>query len=494
MSGLYRVLVVDDEMLIRQGIINYIDWEQEGFEVVGEASNGKEALKLIEALQPHIILTDVVMPDMDGIELVREVKMQYPSIELIVLSSFENFDYVRSTFQNGVADYILKPKLNGEELIKTLRRIAPERPAGINKNQSASSVEEVLTKKMSGGSLTEAEDKLLQDLVFKSFTLIAVIGLEARDVTDQLSEVDLFLLPSDESDTTFLLLNGEEEQWPALKQSITRWALEHRDARLLVSAPFSSVHELQTVYEENLVKMKYYLFYLEDPVLCYDSLPEVERTTKPFDLSRFIDFFKQKRFELAIPSLKEHVDFLTRNYTNDIFEFKSFLENIIFNSVVLLGNMNYDVEELEGKKYDYFTVINEAGTAKTAVASFHDFMDEVEKIIQVEDRPSNMQRLLEYIDVHYAEPLSLTTLADYFHFNPSYLSSYFSNHHNVGFSDYLNHVRIEKAKHMLASSAASVSEISDMVGYSEPSYFCKVFKRLEGSSPGRYRKKSPVVN
>lgn len=514
MSGLYRVLVVDDEMLIRQGIINYIDWEQEGFQIVGEASNGNEALQLMEKLQPHLIITDVVMPGMDGIELVRVVKEQYPAIEIVVLSSFENFDYVRSTFQSGVADYILKPKLNGEELIKTLRKIVPSPLRSYDIKQSPPSMEELLEKSMIGYSLTSGEEAIIEGFPYSHYSLIAVCGLENnkeneltfKEINHQLmelvSQIESLFIPSNISNTKIVLLNFDSDQLPSIKQSISHLAKQYRGSGAstcwLMSVPFSSIHDLRTVYKDNLLKMKDYLFYLiDEPVLIHGSLPEVEKNSKPFDLSRFIDFFKQKKFEVTIQSLKEHVEFLTSNYTKDIFEFKSWLENIIFNIIVLLGNMNYDVDQLESKKYEYFADINEAKHAKEAVAHFYDFLEVVKKIVLVEDSkscPPNMQRLLQYIEDHYAEPLSLTTLAEYFHFNASYLSSYFSTHLKVGFSDYLNQVRIVKAKHILKSSSVSVSQVSEMVGYSEPSYFCKVFKRIEGSSPGSYRKKAPAMN
>ncbi|WP_347551388.1 response regulator transcription factor [Pseudalkalibacillus hwajinpoensis] len=513
MSGLYRVLVVDDEMLIRQGIINYIDWEQEGFQIVGEASNGNEALSLIESLQPHIILTDVVMPGMDGIELVRVVKEKYPAIEIMVLSSFENFDYVRSTFQSGVADYILKPKLNAEGLIKTLRRIVPNRPVFYEKEERPTSLEELVKKRVLGDSLTSEEKALLEGFTHSEFCLIAVCGLENEEnvltfkelnnqVMKQVDQIETLFIPLDESDTMVVLLNFTLVQLPTIKQSMTNLAKKYKglgaSKSWLMSVPFSSIHELNTVYEDSLLKMKDYLFYLPDePVLIHGSLPKVEKNSTPFDLSQFIDLFKQKNFAVAIHSLEANVDVLTSHYTIDIFEFKSWLENIMFNMIVLLGNMKYGVDELEAKKYEYFADINEAQYAKEAIARFHDFLEVVKRIVLIEDStgcPPNMQRLLQYIEDHYAEPLSLSTLADYFHFNPSYLSSYFSTHHKLGFSDYVNQVRIAKAKHILASSSASVSQVSERVGYSEPSYFCKVFKRIEGLSPGRYRKNAPAMN
>lgn len=126
---LYRILVVDDEILVRQGIKHILNWEQDGFQIVGEASNGREALELIETLRPHIVLTDIVMPVMDGEELTRLIKHNWPEIEVIVLSSFSEFDYVRSTFQSGVSDYILKPHLETGMLLEVLRKTAEKVPA-----------------------------------------------------------------------------------------------------------------------------------------------------------------------------------------------------------------------------------------------------------------------------------------------------------------------------------------------------------------------------
>lgn len=96
-QGRCKVLIVDDEVLIRQGIKHYVNWEEEGFTMIGEASNGEEALAIIEKENPHIVITDIVMPIMDGIELTKKVKEEYPEIEVIILSSFSDFDYVRST-------------------------------------------------------------------------------------------------------------------------------------------------------------------------------------------------------------------------------------------------------------------------------------------------------------------------------------------------------------------------------------------------------------
>lgn len=120
-----KVLIADDEIQIRKGLRMKIDWEQEGFEIVAEAANGKEALEKLEQHQIEILITDVRMPMMDGIELVKQCHLDYPDLKMIVLSGYSDFDYAKSTMQVGVRDYLLKP-VAPEELVEALQRIAIE--------------------------------------------------------------------------------------------------------------------------------------------------------------------------------------------------------------------------------------------------------------------------------------------------------------------------------------------------------------------------------
>ena len=172
---LCRTLIVDDEMLIRQGIKHYINWEQEGFMIVGEASNGQEALELIEATKPHIIITDIVMPIMDGEELTRIVKDRYPQIEIIILSSFGEFDYVRSTFQSGVVDYILKPKLNADGLLKALKSAASRIPSFQKMDNRLTGnlpIGQIIDKLISGYEVNYDPDLVSQAFPYSHYCLI----------------------------------------------------------------------------------------------------------------------------------------------------------------------------------------------------------------------------------------------------------------------------------------------------------------------------------
>ena len=497
-----KVLIVDDEMLIRQGIINYIDWQQEGFQIVGEASNGKEAMGMIAEFSPHIVITDIVMPIMDGIDLVRAAKKAFPDIEIIVLSSFENFDYVRSTFQNGVADYILKPKLNGPELLKILNRVVgriPDLQHSASAVKPERSTEEILESLILGYDFSLDKDVLSTALPNSRFALVDIHGtkldasqLKATLKQSILEELPVFALNSSDTET-MLLLNFNPHQLEAIKQTVEHQAAENPDTNWMLHEPFDAIDSMKKVYDEGRLKMKKYMFYLPNTSsFIYGKLPEENEKQANFDLNHFIGMFKDRLFKVAFTYLENHVEYLAGRYNNDSFEFKSFLGNIVFNTIVLLDAMKYDTQELEQNKYSYFSNINEADHINEALDLFNKFLVEVEAIIlsgdKANDPDNNLDKILAYIEQHYTEPLRLSEIAAHFHFNASYLSSYFSTHHKEGFSEYLNRVRIKKSMELLENSSVSISNISGMVGYSEHSYFCKVFKRITGMSPGSYRK------
>ncbi|WP_058308844.1 response regulator transcription factor [Gracilibacillus massiliensis] len=509
MREFYKVLIVDDEMLIRQGIINYIEWENEGYKIIGEASNGVEAMQLMETHHPHIIITDIVMPGMDGIELVKNVKDSYPETEIIVLSSFENFDYVKQTFQNGVADYILKPKLQTDELLQTLNRVTKSQKKTTQSKESQPSIEEILQKIIAGYQSIREMDYAREQLSKDTFILIESFWNKRTDqqlshhiITNQLenrlSNAILRSVPFKENSALYLV-NFSEMSINELKEAVYNSSknISANQLKWVISNPFDSLEDLKTNYEITHKKIIQYHFYLpEVNFLFYDNLPESEIVNTEFDLNHMIYLFKRKQFQEAFIYLNKHIGLLSNQYNTDVFEFQSWLENIIFNIIVLLGNMNYGIEELEKEKYQYFQEINEAFNVREAISTFDQFLSKVEQKVLPENAEamSNIQLLLDYIEENYDNHLTLSTLARHFHFNPSYLSSYFSKHHKEGFSDYLNYIRIKNAMQLLESTDKSISSISEAVGYSDPSYFTKVFKKVTNTSPSTYRKENKRQN
>ncbi|WP_169088917.1 response regulator transcription factor [Paenibacillus sp. PL91] len=512
-----RVLIVDDEILARQGIKHLLNWENEGVEIVGEASNGKEALELIEELEPHIVITDIVMPIMGGEELTRAIKKRFPEIEVIILSSFGEFDYVRSTFQSGVADYILKPKLEAIQLLEIVKRTARKIPSlklVESDDEAGVSIKLVLDKLISGYEVDIENTVIAEAFPHHGFRLLgadlkqlAGKGRERHadsqwlnEMTDELDaslpHAVYFHLPT-EPNTVVLLVNLDNREQDHLT-SIARKLAARTGEQLpeigwTIGEPFTDLRELGANYKDSFLKINAYRYFLpaSQHLIVHGELPAANGEARPFNMTSFTELMNRRQFEEAFTMLLEHVNALASQYKTDVFEFKSFLGNVIFNITILLGRLESNMKKLDDAKYAYFKSIGESMHVSEALSLLHSFIAEASDVIQSRGASGsnpNMVQLLHFIQEHYAEPLSLTEIAKHFHFNPSYLSSYFTSHNKEGFSEYLNKIRVEKAAELLQQDTASISEISGMVGYSDHSYFTKVFKKLTGLSPSHYRK------
>ncbi|SEK94502.1 two-component system, response regulator YesN [Paenibacillus sp. cl141a] len=514
MKPVFKIMIVDDEMLVRQGIKHLLDWEQEGYRIVGEASNGQEALNLMNEVSPHVILTDIVMPVMGGEKLVKVVKEKYPHIEIIVLSSFSEFDYVRSTFQSGVADYILKPKLEADYLLSILNKVtakmvAMKPVADPRADQGEAQILQAIEKLMTG--YESAPDPLLlhSRFPFGQYLFFGAdlkhmkesgdrwsFGNELESELRKIAMADMvFMRLKFVNDTALFLLNVNPERRNELvielRQLIPKLAHDTSETHFVISQFFTDFNSLGQVYHDHYLKLMRYGFFLKDRTLIeYEHLPGIPDSPLEYDMGELLEQLKRKQYRKAFTGFLEYACLRSMDYRTDIFEFKSSLGNFIFNVATTLGKMKVETGSLENAKYDYFRKIDEARYAGEAIAVVEAFIREAERAIGETNTSvnPNMDRLLEYIQDHYADPITLTGVARQFHFNASYLSSYFASYNGEGFSEYLNKIRLEKAMELLLTTELTISEISASVGYSDQSYFTKVFKKQTGISPSQFRR------
>ena len=510
-----RILIVDDEILIRRGITHYLDWESEGFQIVGEVSNGQEALELIEASYPHIIITDIVMPIMDGEELTRIVKEKYPQIQIIILSSYGDFDYVRSAFQRGVVDYILKPKLEAQTLLNVLKTAITRIPGFQSRDKLLSvnlSIGQVINKLVLGYDAYYDSEQISRAFPFSHFCLMAVDlkthsskGSDAfssqvkgnieKVFNKQFSEAAHYSFIFEQHIIVFLV-NVNHDDLKKVRDTADQLAISEVGCAIALTEGFQNFGQLGRLFRDSLLKLLNYRFYFPDSLVLTElDFPRILPKSEKFNLDWFTDEFMRKHFDSSFFYLRDYAEKISHSYTMDVFEYKAFFSNIIFNITILLGNMNYEIKELEQSRYTFFKLIDEAHSARETIKLLDRFIVEAnESIFKMQNRAENinMKKFMEYLKNHYSEPLTLNDVAAAFHFNPSYISSYFSAHNNEGFIESLNRIRIEEACKLLLKETAAISEISEMVGFSDHSYFCKVFKKVKGMSPSQYKRKQLI--
>ncbi|MCD2347766.1 response regulator transcription factor [Clostridium guangxiense] len=513
MDNLCKILIVDDEYLLRQGIKHLINWEKEGFEITGEASNGKEAIELIDKLKPHIIISDVVMPVMDGVDLSRIVKTKYPEIQIIILSSYSDFKYVKDTFKHGINDYILKPKLKPEDLICLLKNTAANIPNFVlstPKNLEELNLKNFLNKLISGFDATLDQKKIKKFFPYNSFLLLgtnlkkSIINTSSNSLSlkailsetckDNLNNVVYYEINVD-SNLFLLLINFDLTNKSNIAKKIDKIYLNtsNKFSKIffVVSKVFDSIYKLKDVYIYDFKSTLGYKFYLKGKNIIYSKDILKNDSKYKFDFKYYSNQVYMLNLEAALNYLKNYISFCIKSLTINEFDLKTLFENSLYSIINILDELSFNIEEINDSKREYFEKIDNAESADELM----DFVDVLENkfnaLLEHQKNSFNnhiISEIIEYIYEHYDEQLSLKELANKFHFNYYYLSSYFSSHSSEGFSEYLNKVRVEKASKLLFDEKIPVSEISYMVGYSDHSYFCKVFKKLKKLTPSKYRK------
>jgi two-component system response regulator YesN len=506
-----RVLVVEDEYIMRQGMKHLVDWESEGFDTVGFASNGKEAIEMIEAKKPHIVITDIVMPVMNGIELTKLLQIQYPKIKLIVLSGYNDFEYVKETFQHGAVDYILKPTLNPRELLVTLKKTAAQIPNLILAGSYGISAGKLITQVIAGFETPEILSNLRKLFPNSQFCMIGTDVAYNMDASRETIEKQREYLVQAAEDylrdyiwetgvvnnrELLLLVNFKDNQFRILLNQLKKMVsgIEKIGCSpfFVYTPPFNSVDKIKAVYQETLSPFLEQRFYHKnESLLCTDQF-EQTGGSGGFDAAAYRSMTGSMKLEEALKYLHDFIVKVIQRKAIQEFELKALTQNALYLVISALEELKFDKEHISSLKRKCFKKINDIKFAEDFLSEFGLILDEFRAIIKkyaITTDSLIINKMLEYIDEHYAEPLTLKKMAEAFSFNYFYLSSYFSENSGEGFNEYLNQIRIKKAEELLCRRDITVSEVGGMVGYTDHSYFCRVFKKLNGYTPSDYRKR-----
>lgn len=500
-----KVLIVDDEFITRQGIRHMIMWEQEGFSIVGEASNGQEGIEMIEKYQPDIVLADIVMPVLNGIDFSMILQEKYPHIKLIILSSYDNFEYVRTTLLNGAVDYVLKPALNPELLLHSLRKAAGSIPGfSLDRRESVAletQIERVLTGYQETISKEEWKERLPHThCCILAFNMKKACGNNTRQC-EKVQEIMLDMLHKKgfeelcamqlEQEIFCCILNYRKKDEELLVSTVEEGA--KRSGRVaenllfVLSNGFTDISGVRKVYEKAVKPGLEQKFYFADKFLIFEgeySASEVER----FHYEEYAGFLKAHQFSQALKLLKEYMEYLCAS-RYDEYQSKNLFKNLLYNMLIEIEKCG---AKCEGLREIYFKKTDKTISAEEFLACCTEVTEELAAMTSetVQNEDQRMAEIKEYIKEHYSEKLDLTDIAREFSFNYHYISSYFNQHISEGFSGYLNMVRIEKSCELLRESSMPISNVSVSVGYSDHGYYCRMFKKLKGQTPSQYRRKN----
>lgn len=499
-----RVLIVDDEFIMRQGMKHMLEWEKEGFQIVGEASNGQEGLVLVEKLNPHIILADIVMPVIDGIEFSAIIGKRYPSIQLIILSSYDKFEYVKTTLLNGASDYILKPTLNPEILLKTLHKAAEHIPGMHLQSQKevpyAGQVERVLL------GFQDRLDITTFAAVFPH-TLFRLLAVNLRDAAGRKKEDmvsmqrmaeecfqergDYAALPVFLNEGILCIvmnyrLKDEEAIIVDAQSAAERLGRIYPRTFFVLSRSFSDMQEIKRHYQLEVSQNLLHAFYHPGKHLLVAERCHEKGTVRRFEFESYTRLLNQGRYEEALQMFEGYISYLCKMQMEEE-KLKNLTRNLLYNFLIELEKLGVDSESMKER---HFSMLEQALWADDFKHAVEAVIQELRQILKnyscTEDE--RVLQMKQYVASHYQEPLELSDIAGQFGLSYHYLSSYFSQMAKEGFSEYLNRLRIEHARELLRESDMSIAEVGCGVGYADHSYFCRVFKKITGVTPSGYRR------
>lgn len=514
-----KVLIVDDEYIMRQGLKYIINWENEGYEIVGEASNGQEALTLLQELCPHIVICDIVMPVLDGVDFSQLVHENYPNIQLIILSGYDKFEYVKNTFMNGAADYILKPTLTPEVLRSTLKKVSERIPDYcLERKETGSSLGRMLERYLIGQDKALPVQELAEHFPYPCYRLYAVNIKKENSGRVNITEVlykkmerglqefrgvkYLLLMLREEVACALLNFddgaNGGFDDSGSVKVMAQVNALHDRLSEAcgglmgVCSRRFVSCRQLYDVYQKDIAGNVDKAFYY--PKVRLLMAEEIKQGKEPdrsvrkerFDFASYNHLLSKRQYENAAGLLLDYSDACIRAEA-EVYGLKNQMKNMIYH---FMEHLDWADSDMDDKRYIFFSKINQAGCKEEFAEAVRGILEELVDLSGAGKEPNDdrMERLLYYIEQNYKEDLKLADLSREFSLNYYYLSAYFNQEMKEGFNDYLNRVRIRQACSLLGASDMPISQVGSEVGYSDHSYFCRVFKKITGRTPSEWKR------
>jgi two-component system response regulator YesN len=511
-----KMVVIDDEMLVRKGVMSSVDWEREGIEIVGEASDGRSGLDLIREVKPHLVLTDIKMPHMDGLEMIQFIRTEYPLIQIVILSVLEDFQTVRKALKLGAVDYLNKFLMEPNELLHSVLKIKetilnsqPDSRIGLTdvKPEQIPKMNGDWLEWLSGEPYEEYDRAVGQPgsygvVVLKVHShlrmgnrykadeirsaLEQALGsqteIECRSIYEEhFRWVLLFRTVSDETQATNLF-------W----QLLTKWHLTSSGSfNAGISSVFTNAAKRTEAYRQAQSALSL-VFYQGNGVNAYqfDMLEPFGPTSKFLELPALKHYLLQlEGYDDATASKAFH-DLFPESLAVSVEQAAaSDAVHAWVSSVILLLKDWGGQLPVSMQKESMFEHVHNMDTyfeLREWCFQLHQLVREMLSELKATHHRMEIQRAMEYIKTYYGKIIRVQDVAFSVNLSENYFSNLFTKETGKTFSQYVQEIRVEKAKELLRSGKLEWFEVGEHVGMDNPKYFSKVFKKFTGCTPVQY--------
>lgn len=515
-----KILVVDDEPLVRRGIISMLEQDVEEAEIVGEAGSGSAAIKIIKEENPDVVLTDIIMPSMNGIELLKWMMLNRPDIKSIVLSCHQEFQYVKDSFLYGAVDYVLKYGIDTQALKKMIESLKK----ALCENKKIAGFESV---DFIDNDLDMIKSSFLTNIINSRIVDEAEIFSKAKKYQISVSLIEPSYILSIAIDNKQGIDDNKKEAYVKGFQNITKAILSNCSFEIIYEGQYSfivllqpnaSSFSIQTActsmqkkieyqfdlsisvgvsdkgynfkhYSEMLSSAKNALeqkfFYSSSSIIFFRDVKQHPNDSQAKVLKKSImESISELNLSDAIIKLKKLYDLLKTGEYCTVLQAKLIyismeeaLINVLRDRVKDFTSSNKDMLESE-----FLFNLNSLLKEKLISAANH-----VINIINTRNCPKPVCKTVIFINSHYSDStISLEMIAGKFGYTSAYLSRLFKKETGKNLVDYVNEVRIFAAKKLLKQNNKKVYQVAEQVGYSNYNYFSKVFKQHVGISPSEF--------
>lgn len=500
-----NVMLVDDEVLALEYLKNIMEWEEHGYCIVGCVTSAKKALELCEKTMPQIVISDIRMPGMDGLELAKRMKEKNPDIVVVLLSAYKDFEYAKKGIVYGVSNYLLKHELCEETLLDELERIRGqiERDGKRKKIYQKYFMNQLIYNQAAMDEMGEAKlgNRLFLVMIHKRNGVVDGEFIE-EEWTAKEAETMAEVLESDLDNKIFYAADAQItsnnrivlyriENTPS--KSTVNGLIEQKSTQIgsrLSAIPecrFNVIYsyeitpgEISSTFRAMSKQIRHAVFWKLNKCYPLCRYPDEEKTALGENM---------KELQRALYSTHENPAEMVREMLENLWE-ENKIEN--FKSVMtFLNNLIREVQEKEkvnakisGKK-NYTT----EEVIRSYEAVFHTLHREV-----CDRQNTNYSKLVSdmvrYIRQNYQKELSLDVLGEKFQMNGVYLGQVFKKEVGVTFLKYLTNIRMEEAKRLLIEENCTVAQTASLVGYQTSQYFSHIFAKNVGKTPQEYKNKA----
>jgi len=525
---MYNILIVEDEMFVRIGIANCIDWESNGINTPLQAANGKEAWEIIQNHDFDIVLTDIKMPEMDGIILVKKIREADLSVEVIVLSCFNEFELVQKAIRLGVRDYIFKPTLMPEEILKAIKKvinkIEGKRKTLSTVNSLQSHLPELkeysILQFIHGRELdferwSEVKQELNINPLFENVILILVkIDIPEEIILDRFNNDEFFLRSAvknklkkilNEYDNCDIVCKENQEYLILFSPDVIKEELLERQCNIMfekvaiglkdllginttagVSDYQHTINTLKEAYQEATYAVGKSFFLGKGKIILYHDAKNNNESVdiEINELMQEIDNLDEADYVNKISNIFTEI---RRNPSFKIGDVVEISANIIFAMLKNVIKFKGILDELYQTEDSLYKRIYNASSIEEIEEFLFKVAEDLDTILDHQYR-NEIQKAIRYMEEHLGDnDIGLKTVASYVNMSKNYFSRLFKENTDVRFIKYLTKLRIEKAQELYMNNDLKVYQIAEKVGYSDWRYFSKVYKKYTGESLSQFK-------